>query len=93
MELRIRPDDLYAASVALSSCATTLDAAAIGFARTAQLDVPDVGFKASAAVGRGVVEAERALDIVARDIERLAQALASLARVYPRLDRTAVRRG
>jgi hypothetical protein len=92
MELAIRPDDLYAASVALSACSATLGDAASAFARSAQIDVPSVGVKAAEAVGRGVVAAEDAIQVMSTDIERLAAALASLAHHYPRVDATAVRR-
>lgn len=92
MELAIRPDDLYAASVALSACGSRLDDAALSFARSAQIDVPAVGVKAAEAVGRGVIAAEDAIQVVSTDIHRLANALASLAHHYPRVDATAVRR-
>lgn len=91
MELAIRPDDLYAASVALSACSSRLDDAALSFARAAQIDVPSVGVKAADAVDRGVVAAEAAMQVVSLDVERLANALAALAHLYPRVDNTAVR--
>jgi hypothetical protein len=91
MELAIRPDDLFAASVALSACSSRLDDAALSFARAAQIDVPSVGVKAAHAVDRGVIAAEAAMRVVGLDIERLATALAALAHHYPQVDTTAVR--
>jgi hypothetical protein len=92
MELAIRPDDLYAASVALSSASTRLEEAALTFARRAQTDAPAVGVKAAEAVSRGAIAAEQAIGVVSTDIARLAAALASLAHHYPRVDATALRR-
>ncbi|HEX3823426.1 MAG TPA: hypothetical protein VHV79_03045 [Mycobacteriales bacterium] len=92
MELSIRPDDLYAAAVALSACSNRLSDAALSLARDGQLDLSAVGVRSAEAVGRGVVAAEEAIHLVATDVERLGSALASLARHYPHVDASAVRR-
>jgi hypothetical protein len=92
MELAIRPDDLYAAAVALAACSARLDDAALLLARSAQSDLPEIGVRAAEAVGRGVVAAEQAIQVISTDIERLSAALAALAHHYPRVDATAVRR-
>jgi phosphate uptake regulator len=90
MELAIRPEDLYAASVALASCGARLDDAAVTFARQAVSDLPRVGAEASDAARRGIIAADRAAQIISTDIGRLAHALAALARHYPQVDTTAV---
>jgi hypothetical protein len=90
MELRIRPTDLYAAGVALSSCSRQLEAAGLTFSRQALTDLPDVGASAAEAAQRGILEAGRAVDVISADVDRLAQALVDLAHFYPRLDSTAV---
>lgn len=92
MELMIRPDDLYAAAVALAACSNRLNDAALSLAHDGQSDLSAVGVKAAVAIGRGVVAAEDAIHVVGTDVERLASALASLAHHYPRVDATAVRR-
>jgi UV DNA damage repair endonuclease len=90
MELAIRPTDLYAASVALASCADRLDDAAITFSRQAAAELPEIGTEAAEAARRGLIAADRAVQIISTDIERLAQALAALAHHYQRVDATAV---
>jgi hypothetical protein len=90
MELAIRPEDLHAASVALTSCRANLEDAALSFARRAQAELPDVGANAAEAAGRGVASTERAVQILCSDLDRLARALAELAHHYPRVDTTAV---
>jgi hypothetical protein len=92
MDLAIRPEDLYAASVALSACSSRLDDAALTFARSAQADVPEIGVKAAEAVGHGVIAAEHAIQVISTDIDKLAHALAALAQFYPRVDAAAVSR-
>ena len=92
MELAIDPTHLSGASVALITCAARLDDAAVTFAQRASADLPDVGAAAAEAAHNGVIAAERAVQIITTDIERLAQALSGLSRLYPRVDATAVRR-
>jgi hypothetical protein len=92
MDLAIRPDDLYAASVALAQCGAELDAAALTFAQRGQADLPDLGSNAATATTRAIVEAEHGVQTISSDIARLAHALAGLAHHYPRVDGTAVSR-
>jgi hypothetical protein len=91
MELAIAPSDLYAASAALASCAARLDDAVVTFARHSAADAPQIGPQAAAAAERGIIAADRAVQIISTDIDRLARALAALAHHYPRVDATAVR--
>lgn len=92
MELVIRPDDLAAAALALTRCGEQLDDAGLTFARRAQSELPDVGAKAAEATARAIVITERALQTVSTDIDRLAHALAALARHYHQVDDIAVSR-
>lgn len=91
MELAIDPTHLSAASVALIRCASRLDDAAITFARQSTSELPHIGDQAAGAADRGIVAAERAVQVITTDIERLAHALAGLSGLYPRVDATAVR--
>jgi hypothetical protein len=90
MEIAIRPDDLQAAALALSSASARLDDAALTFARAIQHDLPQLGIQAAVAGARGLVAAEHAVQILGVDISRLAQALHGVAQHYPRVDVTAV---
>lgn len=91
MELAIDPTHLSAASVALISCASRLEEAATTFVQVACGELPEVGEAAAEAARRGIIAADRAVEIITTDIERLALALAELSRLYPRVDATAVR--
>jgi hypothetical protein len=90
MELAVRPDDLHAAAFALLSCSARLDDAALGFARSVQPDLREIGIKAAITAGEGVVATERATAVLSTDVNQLAHALAALAHHYPRVDATAV---
>jgi hypothetical protein len=90
MKLAIRPEELRAAALALSTCATRLDDHALTFARHATHDAPSLGTKAFPAAIRGIQAAEHAVAVLAADIGALARALDLLAAHYPQVDRSAV---
>jgi hypothetical protein len=92
MELLIQPADLRAAAELLTRCGATLEDAGLTFARRAQADQPEVGTRAAAATGRAMAATDNAVQVLATDIQRLADALDELARHYPMVDDTAVRR-
>jgi hypothetical protein len=90
MEIAIRPDDLHAAALALSTAAARLDDAALSFGRGVQPELPELGMNAAVAGARGMVASEHAVQVLGKDISRLAQALHHLAQHYPRVDATAL---
>jgi hypothetical protein len=90
MELAIRPADLHAAAVLLTSCAGRLDDAGLTFARRAQHEVPALGMKTLPAAARATAATDRAIEVIAADITALARALDRLAEHYPRVDAGAV---
>jgi hypothetical protein len=92
MELTIAPADLQAAAIELAGCSERLAAAEATFARQARTELPDIGTKSAAAIGRGIGGTEHAIEIIVTDIDRLARALTALAQHYPRVDATAVAR-
>lgn len=92
MELAVRPEDLHAAAVALSTCAHRLDEAHDTFARAAAGAVPELGRRAVAAAGTATAHAQDAVATIADDVTQLARALRLLADLYDEVDRHAVGR-
>jgi hypothetical protein len=90
MKLAIRPEELHAAALALSTCASRLDDQALTFARHATRDAPSLGTKAFPATIRGIQAAEHALAVLVDDVTALAKALDELAHHYPHVDRRAL---
>jgi hypothetical protein len=90
MKLAIRPEELHAAALALSTCATRLDEHALTFARHAIHDAPALGMKTLPAAIHGIQATEHPLSVLAADISALARALDVLAAHYPSVDRSAV---
>lgn len=92
MELRVTPEDLHAAAVALAGCAARLDDEVAAFAAAVARDVPDLGREAVAAAGESATRAEHAVETIADDITQLGRALRLLAHLYAQVDHQAVHR-
>ncbi|MBV9486754.1 MAG: hypothetical protein JO246_11930 [Frankiaceae bacterium] len=90
MELRIRPDDLRAAAVALSAAARRLELATLDFEHVAVANAVDLGMRTFGVTTRGITATSHAVGAVAIDVRRLAQALAALAEHYPAVDDAAI---
>jgi len=90
MQLRVSPDELHAAGMALGIVADRLEDAAAGFATEATRDAPDLGADAAPAALRGAAAARQAGEVIVSDIRSLSRALRLLAHEYDAVDSTAV---
>jgi hypothetical protein len=92
MELTVRPADLAAAALALAGFSGFLEDAGVTFEQRARADIPQIGAELAEATIRGSRNVEQGVAVLTRDIDRIANALTSLAGYYAELDGTAVPR-
>jgi hypothetical protein len=90
MELTVRPADLAAAALALAGFSGFLEDAVLTFEQQARADIPQIGAELAEATIRGSRTIIHGVAILTRDIDRIENALTSLAGYYPNLDGTAV---
>jgi hypothetical protein len=90
MQLAVQPEELAAASGALSRIADRLSDEIGAFVHVSVSNAPALGVEATEGAIRGTAAARQAAETIAADIRSLAAAFRVLAQEYPQLDAGAV---